>query len=78
MKVKDLVDMKGCYSAYDVGELEVTVLSVDEIKETIYQWGIAHQVIDKFGDMLLGCDGRDVSVIAKKIHKAMVKKRRKA
>jgi len=26
MKVKDMVDMKGCYSAYDVGELEVPVI----------------------------------------------------
>ena len=26
MKVKDLVDLAGCYSAYDVGELEVPTI----------------------------------------------------
>ena len=25
MKVKDIVDLKGCYSAYDVGEKEISV-----------------------------------------------------
>ena len=38
MKVKDLVDMKGCYSAHDVGELEVPVLSVEDITEIIDKW----------------------------------------
>lgn len=34
MKVKDLVDLKGCYSAYDVGELEVNnIIRVVEMDE---------------------------------------------
>jgi hypothetical protein len=34
MKVKDLVSLKGCYSAYDVGELEVHgVIKVVELDE---------------------------------------------
>jgi hypothetical protein len=34
MKVKDLVDLKGCYSAYDVGELEVNnVIKVVDMDE---------------------------------------------
>ena len=38
MKVKDLVNLKGCYSAYDVGELEVDLPDVEEI-EKICKWG---------------------------------------
>lgn len=33
MKVKDLVDLKGCYSAYDVGELEVKEEAINQALE---------------------------------------------
>jgi len=35
MKVKDLVSLKGCYSANDVGELEVNVIKILENKEGV-------------------------------------------
>ena len=65
MKVKDLVDMKGCYSAHDVGELEVPVLSVEDITEIIDKW-------------FWGKETKPTKDLAETIHKAMVKKRRKA
>ena len=33
MKVKDLVSLKGCYSAQDVGELEVNIIKIVELDE---------------------------------------------
>ena len=66
MKVKDLVDMKGCYSAHDVGELEVPVLSVDEIDEVM-------KIKDnEIGEVMFGWERK---MQAEAIHKAMVEKR---
>ena len=36
MKIKDIVNMKGLYSAYDVGEKEIE-LDVEEIEKIIIQ-----------------------------------------
>jgi len=41
MKVKDLVSLKGCYSAHDIGEKEVEVISTEDLANTLQRaWDV--------------------------------------
>ena len=38
MKVKDIIDLKGCYSAHDVGEKEIPVEKIPKLKHNCEEW----------------------------------------
>jgi len=78
MKVKDLVDLKGCYSAYDVGELEVPVLSVDEISEIISKSELTRLALLKWTERSSSAIEFDkkIKTIAEAIIKAREEKRK--
>lgn len=42
MKIKDLVNIQGCYSAYDVGEKEIKEITAGELAEILEAEEIEH------------------------------------
>ena len=74
MKIKDLVDLKGCYSAYDVGELDVPETQKDkEISELVEALGELYAQVKGECPSLLNEDSGGDAILDYKIEQALNK-----